>query len=53
MKLILHHSKRAVAVVENVLVVGLDYNILLWFSYYFASIDAPHDEVKSRKLKAP
>ena len=38
MKLILHHSKRAVAVVENVLVVGLYYNMLLWFPYYFTSI---------------
>ena len=37
-KLILCHPKRAVAVVENVLFVGLYYNILLWFPYYFTRI---------------
>ena len=38
MKLIFCHTKRMIAVVENVLLLGLFYSILLWFPYYFTEI---------------
>lgn len=39
MKLIFYHPKRAIAVIENVLFIGLYYNMLIWFPYYFTEID--------------
>ena len=38
MKLVLHHSRRAAAVLENVLLIGFYYNVLTWYPYYFADI---------------
>lgn len=38
MKLIFYHPKRAIAVIENVLFIGLYYNMLIWFPYYFTEI---------------